>query len=219
MELSGFLLFISSYCEAATFRQSNIGSAVCSVQFALLLVLSSTWRLMVTLHLVQKWKIDFFKPKRQRTIQNKNSSRIKNQVGKLQTKLLTKSLDIYIVIDMSRCKCCNIYDAAMRFLFGENFFHQMIPQHIWRDVTRLASNSGLINKGSPPRAVLSSKERVSDGIAAARRGGLLILISCWSWILIFWTPLQSQVFLSPRHGGDSVWSDESPTSDSPAAAA
>ena len=31
---------------------------------------------------------------------------------------------------MSRCKCCNIYDAAIRFLFGENFFHQMIPQHI-----------------------------------------------------------------------------------------
>ena len=47
------------------------------------------------------------------------------------------------------------------------------------DVTRLASSSGLINKGSPPRAVLSSKERVGDdGIAAARRGGLLILISC-----------------------------------------
>ena len=218
MELSGFLLFISSYCEAATFRQSNIGSAVCSVQFALLLVLSSTWRLMVTLHLLQKWKIDFFKPKRQRTIQNKNSSRIKNQVGKLQTKLLTKSLDIYIVVDMSRCKCYNIYDAAIRFLFEENFFHQMIPSSI-SDVTRLASNSGLINKGSPPRAVLSSKERVCNRIAATRRGGLLILISCWSWILIFWTPLQSQVFLSPRHGGDSVWSDESPTSDSPAAAA
>ena len=133
MELSGFLLFISSYCEAATFRQSNIGSAVCSVQFALLLVLSSTWRLMVTLHLLQKCKIDIFIPRGQRTIQKKINKKFKQNLNSsLQIKLLNK-ISRYLVVDMSHCKCYNnnIYlrcsIAAIRFLFGENFFHQMIP--------------------------------------------------------------------------------------------